>query len=140
MQEEGFLARMMRPTASSASKTHEKVEVKTPPRRAASVRKQPGAIGGGAGGGLSRGGSVLRRKVVEAKGRGAGGVNGEVTKEGEEAPRENGVVGGEADGVRAGGKKEHSRDGEGESTPVHDGEGVTAEMAQTPEFDGAVIR
>lgn len=31
--DEGFLARMMRPTASSASKTHEKVEVKTPPKK-----------------------------------------------------------------------------------------------------------
>lgn len=30
--DEGFLARMMRPTASSASKTHDKVEVKSPPR------------------------------------------------------------------------------------------------------------
>lgn len=30
--DEGFLARMMRPTASSASKAHEKVEVKSPPR------------------------------------------------------------------------------------------------------------
>lgn len=30
--DESFLARMMRPTASSASKTHEKVEIKSPPR------------------------------------------------------------------------------------------------------------
>ncbi|KAJ9260050.1 hypothetical protein DTO207G8_747 [Paecilomyces variotii] len=30
--DDSFLARMMRPTASSASKTHEKVEAKTPPR------------------------------------------------------------------------------------------------------------
>ncbi|KAI4126513.1 MAG: hypothetical protein LQ347_004943 [Umbilicaria vellea] len=30
---ESFLARMMRPTASSASKTHEKVDVKTPPKK-----------------------------------------------------------------------------------------------------------
>ncbi|KNG87143.1 putative mucin-7 precursor [Aspergillus nomiae NRRL 13137] len=30
--DEGFLARMMRPTASSANKTHEKVEMKSPPR------------------------------------------------------------------------------------------------------------
>jgi len=33
--DEGFLARMMRPTASSASKTHEKVEPKTPPKKTA---------------------------------------------------------------------------------------------------------
>ncbi|MCJ1286009.1 hypothetical protein MMC26_005351 [Xylographa opegraphella] len=32
--DEGFLARMMRPTASSASKAHEKVEPKSPPRKA----------------------------------------------------------------------------------------------------------
>lgn len=31
--DEGFLARMMRPTASSASKTHEKIETKSPPRK-----------------------------------------------------------------------------------------------------------
>ncbi|MCJ1471892.1 hypothetical protein MMC13_000533 [Lambiella insularis] len=31
--EEGFLARMMRPTASSASKAHEKIEPKSPPRK-----------------------------------------------------------------------------------------------------------
>ncbi|MCJ1484417.1 hypothetical protein MMC06_004588 [Schaereria dolodes] len=31
--EEGFLARMMRPTASSASKVHGKIEPKTPPKR-----------------------------------------------------------------------------------------------------------
>ncbi|KAL4905386.1 hypothetical protein BDW74DRAFT_15961 [Aspergillus multicolor] len=30
--DEGFLARMMRPTASSASKTHEKLDIKSPPR------------------------------------------------------------------------------------------------------------
>ncbi|MCJ1341763.1 hypothetical protein MMC09_007060 [Bachmanniomyces sp. S44760] len=30
--DEGFLARMMRPTASSTSKTHEKIEPKSPPR------------------------------------------------------------------------------------------------------------
>ncbi|KAI9831122.1 MAG: hypothetical protein M1819_005210 [Sarea resinae] len=35
---EGFLARMMRPTASSASKTHDKVEPKTSPKRAPSVK------------------------------------------------------------------------------------------------------
>ncbi|KAK2767625.1 hypothetical protein FQN54_003783 [Arachnomyces sp. PD_36] len=37
--DEGFLARMMRPTASSASKTHEKVEPKTPPKVARPPRK-----------------------------------------------------------------------------------------------------
>ena len=36
--DEGFLARMMRPTASSASKTHEKVEVKSPPRQRAMAK------------------------------------------------------------------------------------------------------
>ncbi|PYH76463.1 hypothetical protein BO82DRAFT_204707 [Aspergillus uvarum CBS 121591] len=30
--DEGFLARMMRPTASSASKSHDKVDIKSPPR------------------------------------------------------------------------------------------------------------
>ena len=36
---DSFLARMMRPTASSASKAHEKVEIKSPPR--STVRKTP---------------------------------------------------------------------------------------------------
>ncbi|MCJ1259007.1 hypothetical protein MMC24_006841 [Lignoscripta atroalba] len=34
LPEEGFLARMMRPTASSASKAHEKIEPKSPPKAA----------------------------------------------------------------------------------------------------------
>ncbi|MCJ1373399.1 hypothetical protein MMC20_004627 [Loxospora ochrophaea] len=44
--DDSFLARMMRPTASSASKTHEKVEVKSPPQKGSSVkpnRKSEGA-------------------------------------------------------------------------------------------------
>ncbi|MCJ1241190.1 hypothetical protein MMC14_009194 [Varicellaria rhodocarpa] len=36
--DEGFLARMMRPTASSASKVHDKTEQKSPPGKAASVK------------------------------------------------------------------------------------------------------
>jgi hypothetical protein len=36
--DEGFLARMMRPTASSASKVYEKVEVKSPSRRSGTVK------------------------------------------------------------------------------------------------------
>jgi len=36
--DEGFLARMMRPTASSASKMHEKIEPKSPPRKAAPIK------------------------------------------------------------------------------------------------------
>ncbi|KAE8150513.1 hypothetical protein BDV25DRAFT_110328 [Aspergillus avenaceus] len=36
--DEGFLARMMRPTASSASKAHEKVDVKSPPRSTRTAR------------------------------------------------------------------------------------------------------
>lgn len=38
---ESFLARMMRPTASSASKTHEKTDVKPPPKPAASKAPRP---------------------------------------------------------------------------------------------------
>ena len=42
-----FLDRMMRPTTSFASKAHEKIDVKSPPRRSASVRTRPKpAIGG----------------------------------------------------------------------------------------------
>ena len=39
--DDGFLARMMRSTASSASKTHEKPEIKSPPRRTAVSRPKP---------------------------------------------------------------------------------------------------
>lgn len=35
--DDSFLARMMRPTASSASKVHDKTEVKSPPKRTPSV-------------------------------------------------------------------------------------------------------
>jgi len=44
--DDSFMARMMRPTASSASKVHEKIEPKSPPRKAAPVkpkRKSDGA-------------------------------------------------------------------------------------------------
>lgn len=44
--EEGFLARMMRPTASSASKTHEKNEPKSPPRKVAPVKPKRKSEGG----------------------------------------------------------------------------------------------
>ena len=36
--DEGFLARMMRPTASSACKVHEKIEPKSPPRKVAPIK------------------------------------------------------------------------------------------------------
>ena len=36
--DDGFLARMMKPTASSASKVHEKIEAKSPPRKVALTR------------------------------------------------------------------------------------------------------
>ncbi|GAM38510.1 hypothetical protein TCE0_033f09285 [Talaromyces pinophilus] len=39
--EESFLARMMRPTASSASKMHDKVEPRSPPRLAKAVKLSP---------------------------------------------------------------------------------------------------
>ncbi|OKL56616.1 hypothetical protein UA08_08146 [Talaromyces atroroseus] len=40
-QEESFLARMMRPTASSASKMHDKVEPRSPPRLAKAAKLSP---------------------------------------------------------------------------------------------------
>lgn len=40
----GFLARMMRPTESSRSKTHEKVDVKSPPRKTARPKRQSGGV------------------------------------------------------------------------------------------------
>ena len=42
--DEGFLARMMRPTASSASKVHGKTEVASPPRPKV-ARRQPSKLG-----------------------------------------------------------------------------------------------
>ena len=39
----GFLARMMRPTESSKSKAHEKLEVKSPPRKTARPKRKSGA-------------------------------------------------------------------------------------------------
>ncbi|KAL8826891.1 MAG: hypothetical protein Q9191_003514 [Dirinaria sp. TL-2023a] len=43
-----FLARMMRPTESSASKVHEKVEVKSPPRKTQAPKRKSGGSKGSA--------------------------------------------------------------------------------------------
>jgi hypothetical protein len=43
--DDGFLARMMRPTASSASKMHEKMEPKSPPRKAAPAKPKRSSDG-----------------------------------------------------------------------------------------------
>jgi hypothetical protein len=42
--DDGFLARMMRPTASSASKVHDKTDVKSPPKRTPSVVRAKSSI------------------------------------------------------------------------------------------------
>ncbi|KAI4731386.1 hypothetical protein E4T49_00999 [Aureobasidium sp. EXF-10728] len=42
--DDSFLARMMRPTASSASKVHDKTEVKSPPKRTPSVVKSKTSV------------------------------------------------------------------------------------------------
>ncbi|KAK6003227.1 hypothetical protein QM012_001072 [Aureobasidium pullulans] len=42
--DDGFLARMMRPTASSASKVHDKTEIKSPPKRTPSVIRSKAPI------------------------------------------------------------------------------------------------
>ncbi|MCJ1312615.1 hypothetical protein MMC25_006290 [Agyrium rufum] len=71
--DEGFLARMMRPTASSAQKTHEKAETKSPPRKTAGSA--------GAGTGASGSGHGLKDKVGSGgagkrKSEGVKGMNG----------------------------------------------------------------
>ncbi|KAI9715486.1 MAG: hypothetical protein M1812_005962 [Candelaria pacifica] len=65
---EGFLARMMRPTTSSASKTHEKTEVKSPPKRASNVNPKRKS-----GEGM---GEKMKAKQVDGYGGPQGGSNG----------------------------------------------------------------
>ena len=86
-----FLDRMMRPTASFASKTHDKVDVKSspPPRRSALVRTRAkpalsgtdkgASAGGGGGGAATDTGPVSRTRALQdaligSKGRKQGGV------------------------------------------------------------------
>lgn len=73
--DEGFLARMMRPTASSSSKAHDKVEAKSPPRRAASIRPKQGGAGAGAGRARERAGDKDKdREGVKTNGIGKEGA------------------------------------------------------------------
>ena len=63
--DEGFLARMMRPTASSARKTHEKIEPKTPPKKTAAVK--PKIKRDSIGGDGKRGGGVEDHEHVHQR-------------------------------------------------------------------------
>ncbi|KAF2755231.1 hypothetical protein EJ05DRAFT_479024 [Pseudovirgaria hyperparasitica] len=116
----GFLARMMRPTASSASKTHEKVEVKSPPRRAPAPAPASSKPKSGTGASTA---SKVKAKVDE----GVSKVKEAVTSNG------NGVHEESATNSKEGNTTENT----GEATPDVTSNDLTAE---TPNFEGATIR
>ncbi|KAK7544458.1 uncharacterized protein J3D65DRAFT_663707 [Phyllosticta citribraziliensis] len=125
-----FLARMMRPTAASASKTHEKTDVKSPPRR--NPVPKPKQANGEA--------SKVKRKVVEgaekAKDKAAAVV-------GKKEPETSAKLEPSApiDDKAEADAPADSGAGEGSETPVpNHGEDSTS-MTQTPAgLEGGVIR
>jgi hypothetical protein len=122
--DEGFLARMMRPTASSASKTHEKVN--SPPRRTASVKPKTGHEGLAAKGKrkLAEGAS----KAKEAVTNGNNERHDDDAEPAEHADNEETVAGHEEPGR--------------EPTPVTQTEEAApvGDILQTPNFEGQTIR
>ena len=68
----GFLERMMRPTQSSAQKTHEKVEPKSPPRKTAQsgYTFKPKRRSGGSSGAKSedKGGGPIEEPALQTEG------------------------------------------------------------------------
>ncbi|TKA53787.1 hypothetical protein B0A49_07688 [Cryomyces minteri] len=70
----GFLERMMRPTTSTASKTHDKTELKSPPRRTASVRTN-----GPKGTATGKRVNSRTQPALTRRNEGADGVNGHGT-------------------------------------------------------------
>ncbi|OCL00901.1 uncharacterized protein K441DRAFT_599902 [Cenococcum geophilum 1.58] len=125
--DEGFLARMMRPTASSASKTHDKVN--SPPRRTASVRSKAG-----------QGESIVakgKRKVGEGVTKVKERVTANGTGEGSHHEEESGPAEPATEGAATGTNEEG--DAAHESAPAETTAG-TGELMQTPNFEGETIR
>ncbi|OCL01368.1 hypothetical protein AOQ84DRAFT_357909 [Glonium stellatum] len=125
--DESFLARMTRPTASSASKTHEKVN--SPPRRTASLRSKTGP-GESA---VAKG----KRKVGEAITKAKEKISSNGTSEGSHHEEESGPGEPVAESSittasEEGGEVAH------EPVPVETAE--TGELVQTPNFEGETIR
>lgn len=131
--DEGFLARMMRPTAASASKTHEKPT--SPPRRGPSVRapakpKEHDNI-------VAKGKKKVEEVVSKAKGAVTNGHSEEQAVHAEQA-RETSVnmERTAAESATNGAvEKEPAR----AATPVERAESSTVEL-QTPSFGGQAIR
>lgn len=125
--DEGFLARMMRPTASSASKTQDKVN--SPPRRTASIRSKAG-----------QGESIVakgKRKVGESVTKAKEKVTANGTDEGNHYEDESGPAEPATEGAATGANEEG--DAAHESTPAGTTAG-TGELTQTPNFEGETIR
>ncbi|KAK8213801.1 hypothetical protein IWZ01DRAFT_216877 [Phyllosticta capitalensis] len=125
----GFLARMMRPTAASASKTHEKTEVKSPPGRAQGVSKPTRANGEAA---------KVKRKVVEgaekAKDKAAAAV-GKKEPETSAKLEPSAPIDEKAEADATAGA------GEGSETPVVNRGDDNSSLTQTPAgLEGGVIR
>ena len=118
---------MMRPTASSASKTQDKVN--SPPRRTASIRSKAG-----------QGESIVakgKRKVGESVTKAKEKVTANGTGEGSQHEEESGPAGPATEGAATGANEEG--DAAHESTPAGTTAG-TVELTQTPNLEGETIR
>ncbi|KAF2648302.1 hypothetical protein K491DRAFT_699023 [Lophiostoma macrostomum CBS 122681] len=125
--DEGFLARMMRPTASSASKTHDKPA--SPPRRAPSTRASTKPKEGILAKGKQKAGEIAS-KAKEAV---SNGHSEDHHDQEPEASASNGAVN-ETFGTSA-----PAAESEREATPAEQVESSTVEL-QTPQFNEQLIR
>ncbi|OQO12678.1 hypothetical protein B0A48_02141 [Cryoendolithus antarcticus] len=129
-----FLDRMTRPTASSASRVHDKVEVKSPPRKKGSAPSKPN--------GMANTGSKVVDKIKDA----AGKVKERVTGDEAKATGVNGYANEhahDAHGVEAKvNGVDHRAEQEGTATPVTNSGDTAAGAAleATPAFGEQEIR
>ncbi|KAH7402564.1 hypothetical protein BKA66DRAFT_449057 [Pyrenochaeta sp. MPI-SDFR-AT-0127] len=121
-QKEGFLERMMRPTASSNSKTHEKPA--SPPRKGAT--KTPASSA------LHKGKKKVEEVASKAKQVVTNGQHDDVPKADGEAAKDSSAT----DPVT---EPEASHELTTATTPVQEADSSTAEL-QTPRFEGETLR
>ncbi|GAB7338333.1 hypothetical protein MBLNU457_4642t1 [Dothideomycetes sp. NU457] len=132
---ESFLARMTRATASSASKTHEKTEMKDGPKRRPSVVKPPTDHAAKA-----KAGKVEKSGAISSLANGSDrnslktAAPDTLTEKAEEAPT--------ADDTMASGQQGAPASGDDvfQSTPAKDSEATDSSLADTPAFESATIR
>jgi len=131
---ESFLARMTRATASSASKTHEKTDVKEAPKRRPSVAKP-----------RTDHAAKARAGKVEKSGPASSSANGTDTKSSKPAADDTLTEKAEeapvADSTMASGEQDApASDDVSQSTPAKESEATDSSLADTPAFDSATTR